>query len=166
MAIHYRRPEKTMIYLYRRNLDEPGAANEPEYLLLKRSQSQAGHIWQPVVGAAQWDEELIESARREVFEETGVTRLQGLMAVGYAFSFVFRFSGQESHYPPDAKTIRNIVFAAQVGDKQQIALSDEHIDYGWFPYRDALDKLHWPEDKKALIQLHPLLHQTQTTGRV
>jgi dATP pyrophosphohydrolase len=152
----FRRPEKTMVYLYRSNSDEPGELAYFEYLLLQRSQSQVGHIWQPVVGAARWNEELVESAKREVFEETGITRLEGIMAVGYAFSFTFRFL-DNSRYAPGVDTIRNVVFAARVRRTQSIALSDEHVDYSWFEYEEALERLYWPEDKKALTQLHTIL---------
>ena len=158
MSTMYRRPEKTMVYIYRRN---PGNASEQEqleYLLLQRSQSQVGHIWQPVVGAAKWSEELVESAKREVFEETGITRLEGIMAVGYAFSFTFRFL-DGSQYAPGVDTIRNVVFAARVRNTQSISLSDEHVGYGWFSYEESLAKLYWPEDKKALAQLDPMINR-------
>ena len=147
-----------MVYIYRRNPDDAGGRSKLEYLLLQRSQSQSGHIWQPVVGAANWNEELVESAKREVFEETGITRLEGIMAVGYAFSFTFRFP-DKSQYAPGVDTIRNVVFAARVRPTQAISLSDEHVDYGWFSYEAALSTVYWPEDKKALIQLDPMINQ-------
>jgi dATP pyrophosphohydrolase len=158
MSSTYRRPEKTMVYIYRRSSGNAGGQDKLEYLLLQRSQSQVGPIWQPVVGAARWNEELVESAKREVFEETGITRLEGIMAVGYAFSFTFRFP-ENSLYAPGVDTIRNVVFAAQVRSTQSISLSDEHVDYGWFSYEEALAKLYWPEDRKALVQLDPMINQ-------
>lgn len=152
----FRRPDKTMVYVYRR-----AEQGQIEYLLLKRAQAQVGQIWQTVVGAAEWDEELVETARREVYEETGLTNMLGIMAVGYAFSFTFRFSeGQPSRYAPGVDTIRNIVFAAQVRGRQPITLSDEHVEYGWFSYEEALQKLYWPEDKEALVRLHPMVSDT------
>ena len=148
----YRRPDKIIVYLYRRT--ETG---QIEYLLLQRAPTgKAGAIWQTVVGSAQWDEKLIEAARREVFEETGLTRLQGIIAVGYAFSFSFA-PPHQSHYAPDVKTIRNTVFASEVVSVKPVMLSAEHVDYGWFPYQEALERIHWPEEREALIRLHPML---------
>ncbi len=149
----YRRPEKVIVYLYRRLGD-----SQVEYLLMKRSSTaKAGSIWQTVVGTARWGEELIEAARREVYEETGLTRLQGIMAIGYAFSFSISLPAESSDYPPDAGEIRNTVFAAEVASNRPISLSDEHIEYGWFSYQDALRCIHWPEEREALRRLHPLL---------
>lgn len=149
----YRRPEKVLVYLYRRT-----SGSGVEYLLLQRSQSQVGHIWQAVVGTARWGEELVEAARREVFEETGLTRLSGITAIGYAFSFVFCLSPEEkSRYAPGVTVIRNVVFAAEVLSPQSVSLSDEHIAYQWFPYAEAVSKIHWSEDREALVRLHPMV---------
>ena len=149
----YRRPDKILIYLYRRA--NPG---DVEYLLLQRaSDSKTGTIWQTVVGSARWDEKLIEAACREVFEETGLTRLQGIMAIGYAFSFDFDMPRDQSAYAPDVNQICNTVFASEVVSARPVVLSSEHIDYGWFPYGEALVRIHWPEEKEALVRLHPMI---------
>ena len=150
----HRRPDKVIVYLYRRL-----ASGGVEYLLLRRApMSNAGSIWQTVVGGANWHEGLAEAARREVYEETGLTQLHGLTAIGYAFSFTLRLpENQASAYAPGVTDIRNTVFAAGVVSKEPIALCHEHINYGWFSYQEALEKIYWPEEKEALARLHPLL---------
>ena len=130
------------------------------YLLLQRhlAHSHAGEIWQTVVGSVRWTEERVQAARREVFEETGLTMLRGIMAIGYAFSFPIRLPiGQASWYAPDQTTIDNTVFAAEVIGRRPILLSPEHQAYGWFSFEGALEKLHWVEEKEALSRLHPLI---------
>ncbi len=149
----YRRPDKVIVYLYRRL-----QMGQVEYLLMQRAPSaRAGSIWQTVVGAARWGEELVEAARREVYEETGLTRLQGITAIGYAFSFSLSSAVKTSDYPPDTGEIHNTVFAAEVVSNRPIRISDEHIAYGWFPYGEALRRIHWPEEREALRLLHPML---------
>lgn len=148
----YRRPDKIIVYLYRR--PEP---DKVEYLLMQRAPAgKAGAIWQTVVGGAEWDEKLIEAARREIFEETGLTRLQGIIAIGYAFSFGF-VPPYRSDYAPDVKQISNTVFASEVVSARPVSLSAEHMDYGWFSYEAALAHIHWPEEKEALVRLHPMV---------
>ena len=93
-----------------------------------------------------------------MFEETGLTRLQGIMAIGYAFSFTFIPPGS-SAYAPDVKLIRNTVFASEVVSAKPVTLSPEHVHYGWFTYREALDRIHWAEEKEALVRLHPMLNK-------
>lgn len=150
----YRRPDKVIVYLYRRL-----PTGEVEYLLLQRAPtSNAGSIWQTVVGGANWHEGLTEAARREVYEETGLTQLHGLTAIGHVFSFSLSLpENQASVYAPDVTEIQNTVFAAGVVSREPIALSCEHITYGWFPYEEATERIHWPEEKEALARLHPLL---------
>jgi dATP pyrophosphohydrolase len=173
----YRRPDKVLVYLYRR--DPPSVAVEapasveakaapkapalqaaPLYLLLRRhpARTHAGDIWQTVVGSVRWTEERIQAARREVFEETGLTMLRGITAIGYAFSFPIRLpKTHQSWYAPDQTTIHNTVFAAEVIGRRPILLSPEHLAYGWFSFEDALARLHWPEEQEALTRLHPMV---------
>jgi 8-oxo-dGTP pyrophosphatase MutT (NUDIX family) len=160
----YRRPEKVLVYLYRRAASlgdlAQGRPKRLEYLLLQRqpSTTNAGGIWQTVVGGVRWREERVEAARREVFEETGLTLVRGIMAIGYAFSFPINLrENQESWYAPGVTTIVNTVYAGEVVSARPISLCKEHIAYGWFPYTDALCRLHWPEEREALSRLHPMI---------
>jgi dATP pyrophosphohydrolase len=144
----YRRPEQVLIYLYRCT-----PSGEFEYLLFHRL-PRAGSIWQAVSGAAHWDEELVEAARREVFEETGITGLHGLTAVG-DFSFPLGHKPW-MNYPPGVTHIHNTVFAAEIRN-ETVALSEEHDDCQWFGYQEAKRLLHWPEDRETLERLHTCL---------
>jgi 8-oxo-dGTP pyrophosphatase MutT (NUDIX family) len=172
MNTSYRRPDKVLVYLYRREnlahevIAHAAHAAAPEaavlYLLLQRhpDRTQAGDIWQTVVGSVRWGEERVQAARREVFEETGLTMLRGITAIGYAFSFPIRLpKDQASWYAPGQATIDNTVFAAEVIGPRPVQLSAEHRAFGWFPFEQALDKLHWQEEKEALSRLHPMLAQ-------
>jgi bis(5'-nucleosidyl)-tetraphosphatase len=159
MNTRYRRPDKILVYLYRRPSASSRAA-AVRYLLLQRQpqKSHSGNIWQTVVGSVRWGEERIEAARREVFEETGLTMLRGITAIGYAFSFPIRLpKDQKSWYPPGRTTIDNTVFAAEVIGSRPVRLCPEHQAYGWFTFEEALAKLHWEEDKEGLLRLHPLI---------
>jgi dATP pyrophosphohydrolase len=159
MDTSYRRPDKVLVYLFRR-VGSAGAGASVRYLLLQRrpKSTQAGGIWQTVVGSVRWGEERVQAARREVFEETGLTLLRGITAIGYAFSFPLRLSqNQESWYAPGQAQIDNTVFAAETPGDRPVRLSAEHQSYGWFSLEEALAKLHWEEEKEALLRLHPLI---------
>lgn len=170
MNTSYRRPDKVLVYLYRRAAaaDERAPHTPAEakaalrYLLLQRhaERTQTGEIWQTVVGTVRWGEERIQAARREVFEETGLTMLRGITAIGYAFTFPIRLSeNQPSWYAPGRTTIDNTVFAAEVIGPRPVRLSTEHRAFGWFSFEEALDKLHWQEEREALLRLHPMIAQ-------
>lgn len=162
----YRRPDKILVYLYRRI--RPAEEAHASYLLLRRhpDRTHAGDIWQTVVGSVRWGEERIQAARREVFEETGLTMLRGITAIGYAFSFPIRLpKDQKSWYAPGQTTIDNTVFAAEVVGRREVSLSPEHVAYGWFSFREALDRLHWEEEKEALLRLHPMIEVQMVKGQ-
>jgi dATP pyrophosphohydrolase len=171
----YRRPDKVLVYLYRRSPEIaslPASAHTgPDreaallYLLLQRQpkRTHSGGIWQTVVGSVRWTEERIQAARREVFEETGLTMLRGITAIGYAFSFPLRLpKGQESWYAPGQATIDNTVYAAEVFGDRPVRLSSEHVAYGWFSFDEALHRLHWDEEKEALLRLHPMVQSLRS----
>ena len=162
----YRRPDKILVYLYQRSTSASAVGPSPAskatalYLLLQRHPKHAhsGDIWQTVVGSVRWGEERIQAAGREVFEETGLTMLRGITAIGYAFSFpIYLPKGQESWYAPGQTKIDNTVFAAEVIGRRPVSLSAEHQAFGWFSFEEALEKLHWEEEKEALTRLHPMI---------
>ena len=111
-----------------------------------------------MVGGVRWGEERVEAARREVFEETGLTLLRGITAIGFAFSFPIRLrENQKSWYAPEVTEINNTVYASGVITARPVSLCPEHVDFGWFPFAQAMVRLHWPEEKEALSRLHPLI---------
>jgi 8-oxo-dGTP pyrophosphatase MutT (NUDIX family) len=174
----YRRPEKVLVFLYRMPPGAPsahpsqghgkGQQEAIEYLLLQRhpERTESGDIWQAVVGNVRWEEARIEAVRREVSQETGLTLDGEVWATGYSFSYSLRLhADQESWYAPAVTAIRNIVYASQVVDHRSISLCPEHVDYGWFAYANALEKLYWAEEKQALSRLHPMIARQTRSGR-
>jgi lipoyl(octanoyl) transferase len=157
----YRRPDKVLVYLYRRARATPSSQEAAvAYLLLQRQaeKTRSGGIWQTVVGTVRWSEERIQAANREIFEETGLTTLRGITAIGYVFSFPIRLpKDQKSWYAPGQTTIDNTVYAAEVVGPREVCLCAEHVAYGWFPFEEALERLHWAEEKEALSRLHPMI---------
>ena len=131
------------------------------YLLLQRhpETTHAGDIWQTVVGSVRWDEERVQAARREVFEETGLTMLRGITAIGYAFSFPIRLpKNQKSWYAPGRDDDQQYGLCRRGGRRAGRSCSRRSTrPMAGFLLRRRLDKLHWPEEKEALSRLHPLI---------
>ena len=59
-----RKPKQVLVFLYRKNKN-----NEYEYCIFYRKKLQ---VWQAISGGVEDDETLIETVKREVFEETGI----------------------------------------------------------------------------------------------
>lgn len=118
----------------------------PAYLILRRSPSEARYpgVWQFVTGSPEGDETAVETARREMAEETSLTPLD-FWVVPHVNSF----------YDPANDSIQlTPVFAARVDPGIEPELSDEHTDYRWCDYPTASTMLVWPGQREALRVLH------------
>ncbi len=112
-----------------------------EYLLLKRLPQKDG-FWQPVTGGMEEGESLEEALRREIREETGVENLVAVLEDLYFFEF------------SDPKLSQEYVYGVEVSPSEQIVIDrKEHSEFRWCSYRDALQMLHWKENKAALRKL-------------
>jgi len=112
-----------------------------EYLLLKRLPQKNG-FWQPVTGGVEEGETLEEALRREIMEETGV---RNIVAVIEGL-FYFEFS--------DPNPNQEYVYGVEVSPSEEIVLDGrEHSEYRWCSFQDALQLLHWKENKAALRKL-------------
>ena len=142
-----RQPIQVLVYLAR------PAGDRWEYLLLHRV-PRLGSFWQGVTGGVKDGEELAEAARREVFEETGLTSTKFEQI---DFSYAFPVKDEWLHlYSPEPNEIVEYVFLARVDDGNPM-LSWEHDAWRWSTYEEALDLLKWPGNIEALKRCERLL---------
>jgi dATP pyrophosphohydrolase len=118
---------------------------EIQYLLLKRTPEKEG-FWQPVTGGLEEGEARVEALKREVWEETGIKNVVGIVEnVDY-----FEYS--------DAHFIKEYVFGVEVHPNEKIAIDGkEHSQFRWCSLQEALELLKWDENKKALSRLNEIL---------
>lgn len=113
-------------------------------LILRRNESPVG-IWQPVSGGVEEGEKLLDTVKREVYEETGITQYKKIIDLNYSFSF----------YVASTKRVMiDYCFAIEVENDLMIKLSSEHDNYLWLSYMEAMDLLEFDENKKALSMLN------------
>jgi dATP pyrophosphohydrolase len=118
-----------------------------EYLLLKRLPQRNG-FWQPVTGGVEEGETQEKALRREIMEETGVKNIVAVIEDIYHFEFSDPNPNQEYVYGVEASPVEEIVL-----DRR------EHSEYRWCSFEDALQLLHWKENKAALRKLNITLAQ-------
>ncbi len=111
-----------------------------EFLLLKRAANEVYPLlWQPVTGRMNEGETAYEAALREIAEET--------MLIPEEFWVVPTVN---SFYNPQKDTVSLIpVFAGRVGQDREITISEEHEEFGWFTYEEAIPLLAWPGQRKS-----------------
>jgi dihydroneopterin triphosphate diphosphatase len=110
-----------------------------EVLLLERADRPA--FWQSVTGSQHAGETLIETAERELKEETGLDAARyGL--VDWRKQNLFEiYPHWRYRYAPGVTHNTEHVFALQVPERVEITLAPrEHVAYAWLPWREAADK--------------------------
>src|ERR1035437_4314362 len=114
--------------------------NDLQFLLLKRSpQKVYPGLWQMVSGHVKKGETAVQTALRELKEETGLKPFR-LWAAPNVNSF----------YAPDDDSITIIpVFSAQVED-DKIQISDEHTEFKWVNSEEAKTILAWEGQRRSV----------------
>ena len=142
-------PESVLVVIYTSALD---------VLLIERA-DQPG-FWQSVTGSKDAaDEPLVETAVREVGEETGIAI--GSAAVPMACLRDWRLSNVYDIYPvwqhryaPGVTRNTEHVFGLQVPRDVAITLAPrEHLQHAWLPWREAADRCFSPSNAEAILQL-------------
>jgi dihydropteroate synthase len=139
-------PRSVQVVLYR---DTP---SRREYLALLRRHAGSDDFWQPVSGSLEAGETPFEAARREVWEETGLSHVDDLREIG----LVDRFEIAPAWLPKyDAGVTHNLqyAFAARVAEDAafEIRLDPrEHVASEWAPYDEVRALYRYAENRRAL----------------
>lgn len=127
--------------------------NDLNVLLLERA-AQPG-FWQSVTGSREDNESLLDTARREVFEETGLTPEPGQLT-DWRISNVYRiFPTWRHRYAPGVVENTEHVFGLQLAAPLEIRISPrEHRNSCWLPWTNAAERCFSWSNRDA-IQLLP-----------
>ena len=119
-----------------------------EYLLLRRTVSRGG-FWQGVTGGVAEGEDILEAAKREFVEETGLVPVT-MHRLDYSYAFPVEDRWRHL-YAEGVQEITEHVFVVQVnGQQAPIIDPDEHDEWAWCRLDRALELLTWPENIEAL----------------
>ena len=123
-----------------------------QVLLLERA-LHAG-FWQSVTGSQEGDESLVETAAREVGEETGIVVSPDAIK-DWQLTNVFEIFAEWRHrYAPGVTHNTEHVFSLQVPAGQLVTISaGEHRDYCWLPVREAAGKCFSWSNRDAILML-------------
>lgn len=105
-------------------------------LLLKKEKS-----WVFPKGKAKRGETLIQTAIREIYEETGIKLNEKGIEVGL---IKYRYIANDNQYE---KTVYYYLFFVE--DKT-VKIEDSFLGYGWFYFDEALKTITYKNDKKIL----------------
>lgn len=109
-----------------------------QYLLLHYP---SGH-WDLAKGHVEADEEEMETALRELEEETGITNVDFVEGFRYPVSYSYMRGGRLSH--------KQVIFYLAETDQDAVEISHEHQGHQWLPYEQAHAKLTFKNAKDLL----------------
>jgi dATP pyrophosphohydrolase len=143
-----RAPFQILVYPYRQVGD-----GRFEYCLLKRA--DAGW-WQAIAGGGEDDETPLEAARRETWEEAGISTGSHFLQLDTVEPIPVTGFPDSPLWGEDIYVIPQHCFGVLAPDGR-ITLSREHTDYQWLKYDAAYDRLRFDGNRTALWELNQRL---------
>ena len=131
--------------------------NELCFCVFRRAGSD---VWQFIAGGGENNEKPIETALREIKEETGVTteKLTALKSVAFVPAEVVA-ENMRTHWDKNIFVIPEYSFAFEC-DLEPFLLN-EHTEYKWLTYDEARKLLKWDSNKVAMYETKCLLENKQ-----
>jgi len=111
--------------------------NKPEFLLI---QGRTSKWWVFPKGHIEKGETIMDTARREVFEETGITDAEYVQGYFETISF--------TNHKGNIKHVHHFLFQTKNG---HVKLSEEHTDFKWLNFHEA-HKLVDHENQKRILR--------------
>ena len=114
--------------------------------------------WQFVAGGGEDEETPLQAAKREIWEETGITaeQITQLTSMCYIPTDIFP-AKYLYNWAKDTYVVPEYAFGFAC--PQEITLSNEHTECVWLPYAEAREKLKWDSNRTALYELHCRLEE-------
>lgn len=126
------------------------------YAVLHRSDCDQ---WQFIAGGGEDDETPLMAAKREIFEEAGVSAedIMELVSMSYVPANVIS-DRHRRNWPKDTYVLPEYSFAFAC--KESLILSREHRECRWVSFEEAMELLQWDSNKTALYELNCRLSAT------
>jgi lipoyl(octanoyl) transferase len=125
--------------------------HDGDKVLLLHRRPERGDFWQPVSGTLEDGESPLDTARRELVEETG--HAAEPLPLDLTQSFLIESQYLATRYPSPI-IASEVVFHAHLDARLPIRIDPlEHDDWGWFSLAEALEKIRWTDDREALEKL-------------
>lgn len=138
-----RQPIQVLVIPFRRNKDVI------EYCLLKRSDEK---YWQFVAGGAEGNETQLTAAAREANEEAGIPLESKIISLDSMCCVPANIFRDWQQWPKGTYIVKEYAFGVEVPN-DSIKLSNEHTEYQWKQYDEAMKLLKWDSNKTALWEL-------------
>ena len=141
--MHYKKPVSVLVVIHTPALD---------VLLLERSRHPG--FWQSVTGSQEDDEPLLETARREVLEETGIAAAATDFIDWQLTNRYEIFAEWRYRYAPGITQNTEHVFSLCLPERAAVVIApDEHLGDRWLPWREAAAACFSWSNRDAILEL-------------
>jgi dATP pyrophosphohydrolase len=141
--MNYKKPVSVLVVIHTTALD---------VLLLERSRHPG--FWQSVTGSQEDDEPLLETARREVLEETGIGAAAADFIDWQLTNRYEIFAEWRFRYAPGVTHNIEHVFSLILPEPREVTVApDEHLGYRWLPWRQAAEACFSWSNRDAILEL-------------
>ena len=142
----YKRPESVLVVVYTQN---------NEILALRRRHPD--HFWQSVAGSLEWGETPEQAARRELYEETGVSD-NGQLVDWHSCNEFLIYPIWRHRYAPGIISNKEHLFSLKIEAPCRIVLDAlEHSEYQWLSLSQAIKQVSSHTNRDAISTI---VHKT------
>ena len=144
----YKQPVSVLVVIYTDDMD---------VLLLERADHPG--YWQSVTGSCEPGEALIDTAIREVSEETGIDASLYVLTDWQVRNVYEIYPHWRHRYQPGVTENTEHVFGLRLPKRVAVRLAPhEHLRFLWLPLLEAADKVFSPSNRAAIVQLAERSH--------
>ncbi len=139
----FKRPISVLVVIHTQELN---------VLLLERATH--ANFWQSVTGSQEEGESLLETARREVLEETGLDYPHSAFLDWQQQNEYEIFAGWQHRYAPNVTRNVEHVFSLALPKQEAIKLApEEHVASVWLPWQHAAPLCFSASNQEAILAL-------------
>src|SRR4030042_1347279 len=126
--------------------------NKIKYLLLQYPSSTKSPkvYWDLPKGHIEKGEKELDTVKREVEEETGLKDIDFIERFKETIKYFFRWGGKN--------ILKFVTFYLAETDKKEVRISEEHTEFKWLPYEEAIERLSHKNAKEILRKANDFLN--------
>lgn len=125
--------------------------NSDEFLIIQHSvkPNEDGGHWDFPKGHVEENETELETAVRELKEETGIIDILLIDNFKHRITYNFRKNNE--------LMAKEVIFFLAESSAREVQLSSEHQNYNWLDFNSAHNRLTYPNAKEVLVQVKRFL---------